>query len=173
MRRQSATSHRTCRPSLGKRVRASEQTTCGRGSRMQFWKLLRCCGQVGGVTNLPGLGARNIFLVNEKCLVEEALRDSKRAAENGHVGKCFSRWSCGVAARSKCPHHFRVRKGKRCWWQLCWVRKQERERQNCSTSEYKLGAATTTTPSPWMSCTLSCRWAPLKRVWPHPPDTHT
>jgi len=21
-------------------------------------------------------------------------------------------------------------------------------------------------------CPLSCRWAPLKRVWPHPPDTH-
>jgi len=21
-------------------------------------------------------------------------------------------------------------------------------------------------------CPLSCRWAPLKTVWPHPPDTH-
>jgi len=21
-------------------------------------------------------------------------------------------------------------------------------------------------------CPLSCRWAPLKRVWPHPPDIH-
>ena len=21
-------------------------------------------------------------------------------------------------------------------------------------------------------CPLSCRWAPLQRVWPHPPDTH-
>jgi len=21
-------------------------------------------------------------------------------------------------------------------------------------------------------CPLSCRWAPLERVWPHPPDTH-
>ena len=21
-------------------------------------------------------------------------------------------------------------------------------------------------------CPLSCRWAPLKRAWPHPPDTH-
>jgi len=21
-------------------------------------------------------------------------------------------------------------------------------------------------------CSLSCRWAPLERVWPHPPDTH-
>ena len=46
-------------------------------------------------------------------------------------------------------------------------------------------AACSSAPSPseWRSsssssaslcacCALSCRWAPLKRVWPHPPDTH-
>ena len=30
----------------------------------------------------------------------------------------------------------------------------------------------TSCASVWARCPLSCRWAPLKRVRPHPPDTH-
>lgn len=56
---------------------------------MQFWKMLRCCGQVGGITNLSGLEKRNVFLVNETYLVEKALKGNKHAAENCRLGKCF------------------------------------------------------------------------------------
>jgi len=33
-------------------------------------------------------------------------------------------------------------------------------------------SAGTSSASVCARCPLSCRWAPLKRVWPHPPDTH-
>jgi len=33
-------------------------------------------------------------------------------------------------------------------------------------------SAGTSSASVCAHCPLSCRWAPLKRAWPHPPDTH-
>lgn len=56
---------------------------------MQFWNLLRCCGEVGGNANLSGLEKRNIFLVNGIYLVEKALRGNKHVAENC----CLGKWS--------------------------------------------------------------------------------
>lgn len=41
------------------------------------------------VTNLSGLEKRNIFLANERYLVEKALRGNKHAAGNCRLGKGF------------------------------------------------------------------------------------
>jgi len=38
-----------------------------------------------------------------------------------------------------------------------------------SSSSHSAGASSA---SVCARCPLSCRWAPLKRVWPRPPDTH-
>jgi len=54
---------------------------------MQFWNLLRFCGEVGGIANLAGLEKRNIFLVNGTYLVEKALGGNKHTAEKCHLEK--------------------------------------------------------------------------------------
>ena len=79
---------------------------------------------------------------------------------------------CGSSTPSVLPKQGHLQQAAQDLVQAGLEYLQRRRLHNLSGQPVPVLRHRTSSASVCSHCPLSCRWAPLKRVWPHPPDTH-